>query len=73
MRGVAPDATLYGYRVFSCEGSVDTEIIMQALQIPLELDAFVNEVVPVLQSRGVFRTDYRGSTLRAHLDLPAAA
>lgn len=52
----------------ACDG-----FIMQALQIPLELDAFVNEVVPVLQSRGVFRTDYRGSTLRAHLDLPAAA
>ncbi|GAA1373684.1 S8 family serine peptidase [Luteococcus sanguinis] len=32
VRGVAPDATLYGYRVFGCEGSVDTEIIMQALQ-----------------------------------------
>jgi len=34
------------------------------------LPAFVDEVVPILQRRGVFRTEYRGSTLREHYGLP---
>ena len=39
---------------------------------PHGLDRFVNEVVPILQERGVFRADYEGSTLRDHLCLPLA-
>lgn len=31
---------------------------------------FVDQVVPLLQERGVFRADYEGSTLREHLGLP---
>ena len=34
------------------------------------LDDFVNEVVPILQRRGLFRTEYSGRTLRDHLGLP---
>ncbi|MFJ4103144.1 NtaA/DmoA family FMN-dependent monooxygenase [Amycolatopsis japonica] len=34
---------------------------------PGGLDAFVDDVVPRLQERGVFRTDYTGDTLREHL------
>jgi FMN-dependent oxidoreductase (nitrilotriacetate monooxygenase family) len=34
------------------------------------LPAFVDEVVPVLQRRGLFRTAYRGATLRDHFGLP---
>ncbi|MEU3763911.1 NtaA/DmoA family FMN-dependent monooxygenase [Amycolatopsis keratiniphila] len=34
---------------------------------PGGLDAFVDDVVPHLQERGVFRTDYTGDTLREHL------
>ena len=30
---------------------------------------FVDQVVPLLQERGVFRADYTGSTLRDHLGL----
>ncbi|MFF4344343.1 NtaA/DmoA family FMN-dependent monooxygenase [Kitasatospora sp. NPDC001540] len=30
------------------------------------LPVFVDEVVPILQRRGLFRTEYRGSTLREH-------
>ena len=40
---------------------------------PGGLEPFVDEVVPLLQERGVFRADYTGATLRDHLDLPAAA
>jgi FMN-dependent oxidoreductase (nitrilotriacetate monooxygenase family) len=39
---------------------------------PGGLAPFVDRVVPLLQERGVFRTDYRGSTLRDHLGLAPA-
>ena len=34
---------------------------------PGGLDPFADRVVPLLQERGVFRTDYTGTTLRHHL------
>ncbi|MER5207410.1 NtaA/DmoA family FMN-dependent monooxygenase [Streptomyces sp. NPDC002825] len=37
---------------------------------PGGLDDFVDLVVPLLQERGVFRTEYAGTTLRSHLGLP---
>ncbi|MFD2081218.1 FMN-dependent oxidoreductase, nitrilotriacetate monooxygenase family [Actinopolymorpha cephalotaxi] len=36
---------------------------------PDGLDDFADKVVPILQERGVFRTDYAGTTLRDHLGL----
>jgi FMN-dependent oxidoreductase (nitrilotriacetate monooxygenase family) len=39
--------------------------------LPGQLDAFVDHVVPILRSRGLFRHEYAGDTLRAHLGLPA--
>jgi FMN-dependent oxidoreductase (nitrilotriacetate monooxygenase family) len=36
---------------------------------PHGLDEFVDRVVPVLQERGAFRTEYAGETLRDHLGL----
>jgi alkanesulfonate monooxygenase SsuD/methylene tetrahydromethanopterin reductase-like flavin-dependent oxidoreductase (luciferase family) len=36
---------------------------------PSGLDEFADRVVPLLQERGVFRTEYSGSTLRDHLGL----
>lgn len=38
--------------------------------LPDMLDAFIDEVVPILQRRGLFRTAYEGDTLRDHLGLP---
>ncbi len=38
--------------------------------VPAGLDAFANKVVPELQRRGIFRTEYEGVTLRDHLGLP---
>jgi FMN-dependent oxidoreductase (nitrilotriacetate monooxygenase family) len=38
--------------------------------LPDGLDDFVDQVVPVLQMRGLFRTDYEGATLRENLGLP---
>jgi FMN-dependent oxidoreductase (nitrilotriacetate monooxygenase family) len=40
---------------------------------PGGLDEFVDRVVPLLQERGAFRTQYRGATLRSHLGLPDPA
>jgi FMN-dependent oxidoreductase (nitrilotriacetate monooxygenase family) len=40
---------------------------------PGGLDEFADTVVPLLQERGVFRTEYEGSTLRDHLGLKPPA
>ncbi|WP_375382473.1 hypothetical protein [uncultured Sphingomonas sp.] len=37
--------------------------------VPEGLDDFATKVVPELQRRGLFRTDYEGTTLRDHLGL----
>ena len=39
------------------------------LDLPSGFDAFVDEVVPLLQKRGVYRTEYEGKTLRDNLGL----
>jgi FMN-dependent oxidoreductase (nitrilotriacetate monooxygenase family) len=49
-------------------GAVDGFTIMGST-LPYELTAFVDHVVPILQCRGRFRTEYTGSTLRDHLGL----
>ena len=41
--------------------------------LPAGLDDFVDRVVPELQRRGLFRTDYEGRTLRENLGLPRPA
>ncbi len=38
--------------------------------LPAGLDDFVDKVVPELQKRGIFRTQYEGRTLRENLGLP---
>ena len=38
--------------------------------LPAGLDDFVDKVVPELQKRGIFRTEYEGKTLRENLGLP---
>jgi FMN-dependent oxidoreductase (nitrilotriacetate monooxygenase family) len=38
-----------------------------------QLDAFTRLVLPELRRRGLFRTDYSGTTLREHLGLPRPA
>jgi hypothetical protein len=38
--------------------------------VPSGLDDFVALVIPELQRRGLFRSAYEGTTLRAHLGLP---
>ena len=38
--------------------------------LPQGLDDFVDRVIPELQRRGIFRTEYEGKTLRENLGLP---
>jgi N-acetyl-S-(2-succino)cysteine monooxygenase len=49
-------------------GAVDGFTFMGST-LPHELTVFVDHVVPILQRRGRFRTEYTGSTLRDHLGL----
>jgi N-acetyl-S-(2-succino)cysteine monooxygenase len=49
-------------------GAVDGFTIMGST-LPYELTAFVDHVVPILQRRGRFRTEYTGTTLRDQLGL----
>lgn len=48
------------------QGAADGFNIMPPIH-PGMLDVFVDEVVPILQKRGLFRKDYTASTLRGHL------
>jgi alkanesulfonate monooxygenase SsuD/methylene tetrahydromethanopterin reductase-like flavin-dependent oxidoreductase (luciferase family) len=41
--------------------------------LPGALNEFVDMVIPELQRRGLFRTEYTGRTLREHLGLPRPA
>jgi alkanesulfonate monooxygenase SsuD/methylene tetrahydromethanopterin reductase-like flavin-dependent oxidoreductase (luciferase family) len=44
--------------------------LIQAAYLPGGLEDFVELVVPELQARGLFRTEYEGTTLRENLGLP---
>jgi alkanesulfonate monooxygenase SsuD/methylene tetrahydromethanopterin reductase-like flavin-dependent oxidoreductase (luciferase family) len=50
-------------------GAADGFNIMPPL-LPAQLDAFSEGVIPILQRRGLFRTEYIGKTLRDHYSLP---
>jgi FMN-dependent oxidoreductase (nitrilotriacetate monooxygenase family) len=53
-------------------GAADGFNIMPAL-LPSGLEAFVDQVVPILRNRGLFRREYTGETLRDHYGLPRPA
>jgi FMN-dependent oxidoreductase (nitrilotriacetate monooxygenase family) len=51
------------------DGAADGFNIMPPV-LPAQLDVFSAEVLPLLQRRGLFRTEYSGTTLREHYGLP---
>ncbi|WP_350279783.1 LLM class flavin-dependent oxidoreductase [Kribbella sp. HUAS MG21] len=53
-------------------GAADGFNIMPPV-LPSGLTTFVDEVIPILQARGLFRTEYTGTTLRDHYGLPRPA
>ncbi|WP_138755004.1 LLM class flavin-dependent oxidoreductase [Paenibacillus sinopodophylli] len=52
------------FEEYGCDG-----FNIMAPVLPGGLDDFVDQVVPILQERGLFREDYTGDTLREHLGL----
>ncbi|MCX2748724.1 LLM class flavin-dependent oxidoreductase [Arthrobacter sp. MI7-26] len=53
-------------------GAADGFNIMPPV-LPSGLETFVDQVVPILQDRGLFRTEYSGRTLREHYGLERPA
>lgn len=48
----------------ACDG-----FVVKTCHLPAPFDDVIDRVVPILQRRGLFRTDYTGQTLRDHLGL----
>ncbi|WP_437590249.1 LLM class flavin-dependent oxidoreductase [Sorangium sp. So ce1000] len=54
------------------QGAADGFNVMPPV-LPSGLEAFVEHVIPILQRRGLFRTEYEGRTLRDNYGLPRPA
>lgn len=52
----------------ACDG-----FVLQGSGLPGQFEDFVEQVVPLLRKRGLFRHEYTGTTLRSHLGLPEPA
>lgn len=50
-------------------GAGDGFIVLPAGDIAAQFEVFADQVVPILQKRGLFRLEYEGHTLRDHLGL----
>lgn len=64
-----PEAVAAELDAFVTAEAADGFVLVPQLT-PGGLDEFVDRVVPLLQERGAFRTEYAGTTLRSHLGLP---
>ena len=49
---------------YACDG-----FVLGDSGLPGQFDDFVDQVVPLLRKRGLFRHEYSGATLRSHLGL----
>ncbi|MEW1723780.1 NtaA/DmoA family FMN-dependent monooxygenase [Streptomyces sp. NPDC093109] len=65
----SPETVAEAFDTFVRSDAADGFILVPHLT-PGGLDDVVDRVVPLLQERGVFRTEYEGTTLRSHLGLP---
>ncbi|MFI6935170.1 NtaA/DmoA family FMN-dependent monooxygenase [Streptomyces sp. NPDC050287] len=63
-----PEAVAAELETFVRRDAADGFVLVPHLT-PGGLDEFVDRVVPLLQERGAFRTEYEGTTLRSHLGL----
>lgn len=52
------------FREEACDG-----FVISPAYLPGSFEEFVEFIIPELQQRGLFRTDYTGKTLREHLGL----
>ena len=60
-----PDQLADRLEIWFTHGAADGINLMPQI-IDSGLDAFVDQVVPILQRRGLFRREYHGATLRSH-------
>ena len=65
---LAADGFEEWFEAEACDG-----FVLQFSHLPEGLTDFVDLVVPILQQRGLLRTEYSGRTLREHLGLPRPA
>jgi len=65
----SPEEIADGLEEWFVAGACDGFNIMPPW-FPGAFEDFVDQVVPILQKRGLFRTEYTGTTLRDHLGLP---
>ncbi|GAB3940589.1 hypothetical protein GCM10029976_058510 [Kribbella albertanoniae] len=63
-----PDQVADAIEQWFAAGAADGFNIMPPV-LPSGLTVFVDEVIPILQARGLFRTEYTGTTLRDHYGL----
>jgi FMN-dependent oxidoreductase (nitrilotriacetate monooxygenase family) len=56
------------FAAHACDG-----FVLADSGLPGQFDDFVEQVVPLLRKRGLFRHEYTGTTLRDHLGLPTPA
>jgi FMN-dependent oxidoreductase (nitrilotriacetate monooxygenase family) len=64
----APEQIADDFETWFTSGAADGFNIMVDVA-PTGLAAFVDHVVPILQRRGLYRTEYEGETLRSHFGL----
>ncbi len=64
--GQVADELAAWFQAGACDG-----FVLTPAHFPEALEDFVDGVVPLLRERGLFRTDYAGTTLRSHLGLPS--
>jgi len=67
-----PDQIADAMQTWFDQGAADGFNVMPPY-LPGGFDIFVEEVVPILRRRGLFRHEYSGTTLRDHLGLPRPA
>ena len=64
----APEQIADRIETWFAQGAADGFNVMPP-QLPHSFDAFAEHVVPILRRRGLFRTEYTGTTLREHYGL----
>ncbi|HEY1156998.1 MAG TPA: NtaA/DmoA family FMN-dependent monooxygenase, partial [Arthrobacter sp.] len=67
-----PDQVADAIQEWFNSGAADGFNVMPPV-LPSGLDIFVDQVVPILQDRGLFRREYEGRTLREHFGLTKPA
>lgn len=67
-----PEQVADGIQLWFENGAADGFNVMPPV-LPVALTDFVDQVVPILQKRGLFRTEYEGGTLRENLGLDRPA